>query len=238
MTRSDPWSFRADPERQPTHPPRPIGEDFDEDYDGDIDEDIDGDLDEEPREDKSWRWVAGVAGAVLLVAVVATIVILTGDNGGAVGKVVPQTSRPAVAPAPPPSPPSPTITTSLPPETVSTVTPSAAPTRSSAPTSQPQRAAEAPPPPPAPRTVVYTISGNRRAGDLVTVTYTDERGAFHTDLNVLLPWSRTFVMNPDVTVNSVTATSFASQLNCTITDGLGGTLVSQNFNTIAATCNH
>ncbi len=70
--------------------------------------------------------------------------------------------------------------------------------------------------------------------DLVTVVYTDETGALHTDENVALPWRLTVI--PDVPVNSVTATSAGSQLNCWITDASGATVVAQTNNAIAATC--
>jgi hypothetical protein len=39
-----------------------------------------------------------------------------------------------------------------------------------------------------------------------------------------------------VSIESVTATSVAGQLNCAITDGAGATVVAQNNNTIITTC--
>lgn len=108
------------------------------------------------------------------------------------------------------------------------------PTRTVIATPGPHRAA--PPPAADPRAVVYSVSGIRQPGDLVTIVYTDESGSPRTDHNVTLPWSRTLILDPDVEVNSVTATSFASQLNCAITDALGSTVASQSYNTSAATC--
>ena len=185
-----------------------------------------------------WRWVAGVAGAVLLTAVVGTIVIVTGgDNASTAGRVAPPQNRPAVTPTPP--------SPSLPPETVTTLTPTTttSPSTAEAPTSSaPPSPASEPTSPPPPRqaaaqTIIYTVSGTKQLLDPVTVTYTDETGALRTDFNVSLPWSRKLVMSGNVVVNSVTAVSFASHLNCTITDGNGQMLVSQTYNTIAATCN-
>jgi hypothetical protein len=184
---------------------------------------------------RRWRWVAGVAAAVLVSAVIATVVILNGgDTNSTVATVVPSASRPAFTPPPPTTRPS----GALPPETVTTLTPSASP-RTAAPAPETSTPATNPPPEtaPNPRTIVYSVSGTRLPGDLVSVTYTDEQGAFRTDLNVTLPWSRTVILNPNVEINSVTAISFASQLNCTITDALGSTVASQSYNTIAATCN-
>ncbi len=170
----------------------------------------------------------------MILAAVATAVILNGgDSSSTAGRVVPSVSRPAVSPPPTP-------TTSLPAETMTTVTPAAppSPTASSTPP-QPTATAAAPAPAPQvdPRTLVYTVSGTKQPGDIITVTYTDDTGAIRTDFNVALPWHKTIVSGTDVLLNSVTAASFVSRLNCTITDGTGQTLVSQNYNTIAITCN-
>jgi hypothetical protein len=232
--------------RSYTHLSDPPGEDF-EDF-GDFDEyDEYDEYDDEPDEDTRWRWVAGVATAVLVAAVAGTVVLLTGGDNGTAARVSPPAAPPAVTtatqspPAPPPLPsmPSETVTTVPPPAPPSSEAPppssEAAPTNEAPPPSS--AAAPAPEAAPARRTVVYIVSGIRRRGDFVTVTYSDEQGTIHTDLNVVLPWSRTFVMNPDVAINTVSATSFASQLNCTISDGLGGTIAAQQNNAIAATCN-
>lgn len=88
-----------------------------------------------------------------------------------------------------------------------------------------------------PRTVVYSVSGSRLPGDLVTVAYTDRTGALRTDLNVSLPWTRTVVLDRNVTMSWVTATSTASRLNCAITDGLGSLLAAQRADANAASCN-
>jgi hypothetical protein len=221
---SDPGIDLADPGEWPEREePEQDGSQHDQEY-----------IAAEPGGDKLWRWVAALAGTVLLTAVVATVMILHGgDNASTAGRVAPTVNRPAVTPAP--SPPSPTTSrppmTSPPSETVTTRT------QSPPPSPPPSSATTAAAPAVDPRTFVYTVSGTRHPGDLVTVIYRDERGAFRTDFNVTLPWSRTVVLNPDVEFKSVTATSFASQLNCAITNAHGATLVSDNVNTIAATCN-
>jgi hypothetical protein len=129
---------------------------------------------------------------------------------------------------------SPSVLPSLPPETVTTLRPTAEATPSVAPPAAP---AVAPPPPaPAPRTVTYRVTGNRQLIDLVTIIYTDGRGALQTDVNVALPWAKTVVLDPGVELKSVTATSVAGQLNCSITDAAGTLLTAQNSNSIIATC--
>jgi hypothetical protein len=70
----------------------------------------------------------------------------------------------------------------------------------------------------------------------VTVIYTDAQGALQTDVNVALPWNKTVVLDPGVTLGSVTATSVAGQLNCSITDASGATVAVQNNNTMIANC--
>ena len=65
------------------------------------------------------------------------------------------------------------------------------------------------------------MTGNRNLIDLVTVIYTDSQGALQTDVNVALPWAKTVVLDPGVSLSSVTATSVAGQLNCSITDASG-----------------
>jgi len=200
-------------------------EEYDDDY-GDIEEYY------EPI-DRRWVWVAGVAGAILLVAVICTVVILGGGDSGSVSTTVvpPTTSQPAAAttsappvsttPAAPPA-------ASLPPETVTTLTPTA----SAPPSDAPTEAAPAP----APNTITYRVTGNRNLIDLVTVIYTEAQGALQTDVNVALPWSKTVVLDPGVTLSSVTATSVAGQLNCSITDAAGTAIALQNNNTMIANC--
>lgn len=209
-----------------------------EDYDAYADF---GDLDDEPI-DRRWVWIAGVAGSILLVAVICTVVILGGGDSGSVSATVaspPQTSQPAPATTDPGDslPPS----ASLSPETMTTVTPSP----SATPTPEPEAAAPppppveaAPPPPPvaSPRTITYQVTGNRPLIDLVTIIYTDQRGALQTDVNVALPWSKSVVLDPGVELKSVTATSVNSQLNCSITDAAGAPIVAQANNSIIATC--
>ncbi|MGV0791590.1 MmpS family transport accessory protein [Mycolicibacterium sp. XJ1819] len=193
---------------------------------------------DEARIDRRWMWIAGIAGAILFVAVGTTGVILGGGDSGSVSATdtaappvsseapAATTSAPAAAVAPAPAMPS------LPPETVTTVSPTAEAPPAPVPTQQ----AAPPPPAPAPRTVTYQVTGNRQLIDLVTVIYTDAQGALQTDVNVALPWTKTVVLDPGVELSSVTATSVAGQLNCSITDAAGAVLVAQNANTMITTC--
>jgi hypothetical protein len=191
---------------------------------------------DEARIDRRWMWVAGVAGAILFIAVATTGVILGGGDSGSVSATntsapststaapVTTTSAPPVATAAPAP-----VVPSLTPETVTTVSPTAVAT--------PEPTVAAPPPPaPSPRTITYRVTGNRQLIDLVTVIYTDQQGALQTDVNVALPWAKTVVLDPGVELKSVTATSVAGQLNCSITDAAGSLIAVQNNNTMITTC--
>jgi hypothetical protein len=183
--------------------------------------------------DRRWIWIAAVAGAILLVAVICTVVILGGGDSGSVSTTVapPATTQPAATTSAPPVATTPSTlppAASLPRETVTTVTPSA----SAPPTAAPTVAATAP----APNTITYRVTGNRNLIDLVTVIYTDAQGALQTDVNVALPWAKTVVLDPGVTLSSVTATSVTGQLNCSITDAAGAAIAVQNNNTMIANC--
>jgi hypothetical protein len=183
--------------------------------------------------DRRWIWVAGVAGAILLVAVICTVVILGGGDSGSVSTTVlpPATTRPAATASAPPvatTPSAPPPAAPLPPETVTTLTPTA----SAPPSDAPTPAATAP----APNTITYRVTGNRNLIDLVTVIYTDAQGALQTDINVALPWSKTVVLDQGVQLSSVTATSVTGQLNCSITDASGTAIAAQNNNTMIANC--
>jgi hypothetical protein len=185
--------------------------------------------------DRRWIWVAGVAGAILLVAVICTFVILGGGDSGSVTTTVvaPTTSQPAATTSAPPvatTPSAPPPAASLPPETVTTVTPTASAPPSTAPTDA------APAPVPVPNAITYRVTGTRNLIDLVTVIYTDSQGALQTDVNVALPWAKTVVLDPGVSLSSVTATSVAGQLNCSITDASGTAIAVQNNNTMIANC--
>ncbi|HEX2284398.1 MAG TPA: MmpS family transport accessory protein [Mycobacterium sp.] len=203
------------------------------DYDADYDEYADFEDYDEARIDRRWMWVAGVAGAILFIAVATTGVILGGGDSGSVSatatSAAPTTTAPVTTSAPPAAttPPAPAVP-SLPPETVTTVSPTAEAT------AEPTEAA--PPPAPSPRTVTYRVTGNRQLIDLVTVIYTDQQGALQTDVNVALPWSKTVVLDPGVELSSVTATSMMGQLNCSITDASGALIAAQNANSMIATC--
>jgi hypothetical protein len=209
-----------------SHAEYPGLEEFeDEDYE---------DYDEYEPIDRRWIWIAAVAGAILLVAVICTAVILGGGDSGSVSTIVvpPTTSQQAATTSAPPvatTPPTPPPAASLPPETVTTVTET--PTASATPSAAaPTEVA------PSPRTVTYSVTGDRQLIDLVTVIYTDQQGALRTDVNVALPWSKTIVLDPGVELTSVTATSLAGQLNCSITDAAGGLIAAQNTNSMIATC--
>ena len=85
------------------------------------------------------------------------------------------------------------------------------------------------------REIVYTVAGNQRPDDPVTVVYADETGTLQTLHNVTLPWSMSLI--PSVPVNYVTANSGGSQLNCWITDAGGSTVARQTDFGTSATCN-
>ncbi|MBJ7339858.1 MmpS family transport accessory protein [Mycolicibacterium sp.] len=188
--------------------------------------------------DRRWVWVAGVAGAILLIAVICTVVILGGGDSGSVSKTI-AASTPTTAPqdasttaprivtsaAPPPS-----AIAPLSPETVTTVAPSPSATATAA-VPVPTEVA-----PPSPQTITYHVNGTRPLLDMVTVVYTDAQGALQTEFNVALPWSRTVTLDPGVQLKSVIATSLTGRLNCAVTDAAGATLVAQNASSMIATC--
>lgn len=193
--------------------------------------------------DNRWKWIAAVSGAILLVAVLCTLVILGGGDSGSVSATVgpsAQSRPPATAAAPhDTSAALPPPVASLAPETITTVTPTSPPSPSANATPDPAPSAVAPPPPAAaatPRAITYTVTGNRQLIDFVTVIYTDQQGALRTEVNVALPWSKTVVLDPGVELKSVTATSVGGRLNCAITDAAGAALVTQNNNSMIATC--
>lgn len=208
-----------------------------DDYDPELDDD---EYDDEIYEyvepiDRRWIWVAGAAGAVLLVAVICTAVILGGGDSGSVSATIAppttQTSQPQDAAPTATRTPSATAappTRPLTPETVTTVPPSA--------TALPPTPAPEALPAPSPRTVTYQVTGTRQLIDLVTIIYTDHQGALQTDVNVALPWTKQVVLDPGVQLTSVTATSLTGQLNCSITDAAGAVIAAQTNNTIIANC--
>ncbi|MGV9797281.1 MmpS family transport accessory protein [Mycobacterium sp. NPDC003449] len=237
--RSEPGAYRT----YPSHPGHDASYEAGyqvEDYDDFVD---DIEFYEDPI-DRRWIWVAGVAGAVLLVAVICTVVILGGGDSGSVSATVAppptETSQPATTPpqdatsTPKPVAPS----APLSPETVTTVTPSpSAPAATTPPVpAAPPAPAAAAAPATDPRTITYRVTGTRQLIDLVTIVYTDAQGALQTDINVALPWAKTVVLNPGVELKSVTATSIAGQLNCSITDASGAVILQQNTNSMISTC--
>ncbi|WP_059021720.1 MmpS family transport accessory protein [Mycobacterium sp. M26] len=173
-----------------------------------------------------WQRVSLTAMGVAVAAVATTFVVKTGDPASVSSTESPKrtvvaTSGPRTS-TPPPAPVTVTVD-GLPPETPVLVPPTT-----------PAAAALAAPMVD-PRQVVYTVSGNQRPDDPVTVTYADETGALRTVENVALPWQLTVV--PVMPVNYVTASSGGSQLNCWITDATGATVAAQTDNAISATCN-
>ncbi|MCV7251986.1 hypothetical protein HZU40_13290 [Mycolicibacterium fluoranthenivorans] len=195
--------------------------------------------------DRRWIWVAGVAGVILMVAVICTGVILGGGDSGSVSATQASTSAaqattsaPATTSASAPAPlPAQQQIPALPAETVTTVTPT--PTATAAPPTAETPVAPAAAPavdPAAARTITYKVDGQRQMLDLVTIIYTDQQGALQTDVNAALPWTKTVTLDPGVQLSSVTATSIGAQLNCAITDAAGTPLVAQTNNTIIATC--
>ena len=85
------------------------------------------------------------------------------------------------------------------------------------------------------RKIVYTVAGNQRHDDPVTIVYADETGTLQRAENVTLPW--TLTVTQEVPVNYVTASSRGSQINCWITDAGGSTVASQTDFSTSATCN-
>nr|WP_232070236.1 MmpS family transport accessory protein [Mycobacterium noviomagense] len=174
-----------------------------------------------------------------MLAVIATALILYGgDSTSTTATVGPPPTRHVIA-TPPPSIPTAAPPTSLPRETVTTLTPSAAPTTapSPVPTVEPSPSSEASPPAVNPRTIVYSVTGTKQPFfDLVTVIYTDAQGLPQTDFDVSLPWSKTIVLNPGVQTKSVIATSLAGHLNCAINDAAGQTIAASTSNAMIATC--
>jgi hypothetical protein len=210
--------------------------DHDLDYDADLDADYEDYDDYADPIDRRWIWVAGVAGAILLVAVICTVVILGGGDSGSVSKTISPPTATSAAPTTSAAPPAATSRAAVPPpapltpETVTTVAPS--PTASAEPTAPPAPAAAAPDP----RTITYQVTGTRQLLDMITVIYTDQQGALQTELNVALPWTKTVVLDPGVSLTSVTATSLMGQLDCSITDANGATIAAQATNTMITTC--
>jgi Mycobacterium membrane protein len=201
-----------------------------QDYPDDTVDDIYADGDDSWG-DGRWRPIAAVAGIIFMLAVIASVVIVNGGDSG---------STSATVVVPPSRSTTPRLVPALPPETVTTLTPSSRPpsptATSTVPTPTPPPAAPPVPPDVAARTFVYRVAGTKGLLDLVTVVYTDASGAPQTDFNVSLPWSRTVVLNPGVGMRSVVATSLTGRLNCSIADGVGENIAISTSSTMIATC--
>jgi Mycobacterium membrane protein len=198
-------------------------------------------------EDRRWRPVVAIAGAVIATCAIATAVILnSGDTATTKATLgaptpTPRTlmTTPSMTPAPRTSaPPSASPTPALPPETVTTLTPSAGPARTPNAAPRPGLLPQALPPQATvnPRAVLYSVNGTKQLLDLVNIVYTDAQGYPQTELNVALPWSKVVVLNPGVQTQSVIATSIYSHLNCSIVDATGQPVVVSTNNSMIATC--
>ncbi|WP_343572484.1 MmpS family transport accessory protein [Mycobacterium sp.] len=185
-----------------------------------------------PSADERWRPIAAIAGIVFVLAAIATAVIVNGGDSA---------STSATVVVPPSQRTTPRLVPTLPPETMTTMTPTSRPpsptATSTAPTQTPPPDAVPPVAPDvAARTFVYRVTGTKGLLDLVTVVYTDASGVPQTDFNVALPWSRTVVLNPGVSMRSVVATSLTGRLNCSIADGVGQNVAISTSSTMIATC--
>jgi len=198
-----------------------------------------------PGSNENWKWVASIAGAVFAIAVIATAVVLSGGNGKppAAAVTAPVPSLTPVTTTPPPPPPS--ATSSAKP---STTTVTSTPVQET-PTAEPSTEAPPPEPPPSnpmlppegqrpitPAAFAYYVTGNQTPGDLLTITYTDGNGVTRTVLGASLPWTMIVTPSPGITGGSITATSFASQVNCSITNSANQMLAVQSNNGIIARC--
>jgi len=234
-TADSPYSLTPT-ERIATYPGEDLGE---YEYDGLLEyPDDDTDIVEYDEEsiDRRWMWIAGIAGAILFVAIGTTGIILGGGDSGSV-TATGTSSDPASAPTATSAPAATSATPSLPAETVTTVSPTAESTAAPQPeVAAPVAPPEAAVPAPSPRTITYRVTGTRPLLDLVTVIYTDQQGALQTDVNVALPWAKTVVLDPGVELKSITATSVGGQLNCGIYDATGTLIAYQSNNTMIATC--
>ncbi|AKC39942.1 MmpS3 protein [Mycolicibacterium phlei] len=197
-----------------------------------------------PGSNENWKWVASIAGAVLAIAVIATAVVLSGgeDKPPAAAITTPVPSLTPVTTTAPPPPPSATSTQP------STTTVTSTPVQET-PSTAPSTEAPAPEPPPSnpmlppegqrpitPAAFAYYVTGNQTPGDLLTITYTDGNGTTRTVLGASLPWTMIVTPSPGITGGSITATSFASQINCSITNSESQILAVQSSNSIIARC--
>lgn len=168
------------------------------------------------------RQVAALLGSVAALCAIATAVISnSGDNATTKAIVGAPTPRPVLTT---PSIPLPATPSSTPPLLLLPDTATA---------TIPHKAA---PPALHPRTVVYNVTGMKELLDLVTVVYTDARGYPKTEFNVVLPWTKAVVLNLGVKTQSVVATSFHSQLHCSIVNAEGQPVVASTNNAVIATC--
>jgi Mycobacterium membrane protein len=199
---------------------------------------------------RRWGAITAVVGAVVAIGAIATAVIInSGDSASTKATIGPPATRtPVISTTPrataPPSEtttakPSPSLRPALPPETVTTVPPSGrlpGPPLTRTPTAAPAPTAIPPSATLNPRTVAYTVTGTKQVFDLVNIVYTDARGYPRTEFNVALPWTKMVVLNPGVQTQSVIATSIYSQLNCTVVNAAGQTVVASAKNGNLATC--
>lgn len=140
-----------------------------------------------------WLWIAAVAAALLVIALVIALVI---GNGSA---------RKQTAVPPLPAMPS---TRSAPPSSTPSLTPSPTPSGTAAP--PPQAGAGAT------DSVVYNVTGEGRA---ISITYRDSGGALHIEFNVALPWSREASLAKSGDHANVTIVNIGHNVTCTLTVG-------------------
>ncbi len=177
-------------------------------------------VDDDDRRSRQWPSTVLTATGLLVTAVATTYVIKTGA-AASLDSAEPSAPRTVVA-------------------TIGPSTPKAEPQAVTA-TAGPERAVRLPAPAPAGqnqtdlRQVTYTVAGNQRPDDPVTIVYADETGTLQRLDGITLPWTTT--ITAVLPVNYVTASSRGSQLNCWITDAAGATVVSQTEFSPSTTCN-
>lgn len=181
-------------------------------------------------------------------AIATAVIINSGDSAttkATVGVPPPRTAvtspRSSAPPSATTSAPPTSSRAALPPETVTTIAPGDAPTKTAVPPTRLPNAAPAPTaaPPGAtlnPRAIVYSVTGTKQLFDLVNIAYTDARGFPVTEFNVALPWTKVVVLNPGVQTESVIATSIYGQLNCSIVNAQGQLVKASTTNSALATC--
>ena len=91
---------------------------------------------------------------------------------------------------------------------------------------------------PGPPQVIYSLTGTKAPGDIITITYTDASGSKRTLRNADVPWSQTVTLVSRSQVGEMQASSLlmASTLNCSITTSEGTVLSSNASNAAEVSC--